>query len=146
MADFRDGATGTVTDTYFFNFTNAANDGEGDLEIDADGSVDPNDPEERISDNPAGSDNFANGVLVIAGNEFARAASDGGNQTLEEIFDDKWAVGIAPRTDAEAAAQSAANEAKFVDENSLVDNPTVGADASVFAWTFAAQTGALDGI
>lgn len=149
MADFRDGATAELTSTYFFNFMTV--DGEGDFEIDADGSDDPNsadptDPD-AISNNPAGSDNYAGGSLDFTGNEFNTTA------TLEDIFSDKWSVAPSfldflpndTRTDADATTQAAANEAKFVSENAVVTSRTnAGADASAFAgWTMADAKGQL---
>ena len=149
-ADFRDGAMGTVTDTYFFNFASGS-----DFEIDADGSTDPNDPDDKLSDNPAGSDNYANDLLVFTGLEFSEVVNDSSTPTtLAALFKDKWELspsgnGFDPsdtRTDADAVAQAAANETKFINDNAIVASgasATVGADASVFEWTYAASQGQL---
>ena len=85
-ADFRDGATGTVSNLYFFNFASGS-----DFELDADGSTDPNDNTKKLSDNPANSDNYANDELVFTGLEFSAVANNSSDAlTLAGIFKDKW--------------------------------------------------------
>ena len=111
MADFRDGATGTVTNSYFFNFSDS-----GDLELDAGDNDDEN----------ATSVNYVNGDLVLTGLEFNTT------QTIADIVEDKF------------AANNAAFETQMAEDNSIVTEATVGADASVFGWTFASAAGALD--
>ncbi len=146
MADFRDGATGTVTNSYFYNFSNA-----GDFELDADGSDDPADATTALSDNPGNSDNYASGAIILTGNQFNSTITDSSDPTtLEVIFSDKWKVGPTAfdpsdaRSDAQAVAQAEANKAKFVADNELVTAGTVGADTEVFGWTFASASAVLD--
>ena len=145
FADFRDGAFGTVTDSYFFGFKPGA-----DVELDADGSDDPADPEKKLSDNPETSDNFANGDLVLKDLEFNSKATDDSDITLEGIFADKWSlasfVSGDTRDEADALAQAAANKTKFAtgSSNTLVTTATKGADKAAFDWTFAAEKGALN--
>ena len=110
MADFRDGAVGTVQDSYFFNFSDS-----GDIELDAGDNDDEN----------ATSANYVSGDLVLTGLEFNTT------QTIADIVEDKF------------AANNAAFETQMATDNSIVTTPTVGADASVFGWTFASASGEL---
>lgn len=110
-ADFRDGARGTIENSYFFNFPANA-----DLELD---------------DN-ASSANYFSGALVIKGNEFNTSHLMDGNRTIEDIAADKADAGDAATFDTQMAA-----------DNSLVTEATVGADASVFGWTYAMSKGAI---
>lgn len=121
MADFRDGAMGTVQDVYFFNFPNpATTSGEGDLELDAG----------DLNDDDSNSVNYQNGDLVITGCEFNPPAG----LTMSDIVSDKF------------SANNAAFQAQMAIDNSIVSTPTVGADATVFAWTYTSQSGALAGL
>jgi len=84
-ADFRDGARGTVENTYFFNFPANA-----DLELD---------------DN-ASSSNYFGGVLVISGNEFNTSHLSEGNRTIEDICADKADNGDAAGFDTKMASDN----------------------------------------
>ncbi len=159
-ADFRSKAQGTVMDLYFFNYRKG-----DDFELDADGTdnTDTADPDDKRSNNPGVSDNFAgsgagfSGALTITGLEFNSVVTDdGAAQTLAAIFADKWNRGPseAPdvfdaadtRTSGDATAQAAANEATFIADNSMVTSATKtkGADKTKFAgWTLADIKGKL---
>ena len=118
MADFRDGAMGTVQNTYFFNFPNPATaSGEGDLELDAGDN----------NDLDGTSVNYQNGDLIISGNEFNPPAG----LTIADFVSDKF------------SANNTAFQTQMAVDNSIVSTATVGADASVFGWTYASQSGAL---
>lgn len=114
LGDFRDGARGTFSKLYFFNFPAPSDsNGRGDLslsgEVDEDG-------------NPIGNksrDNFEDGILVFSMLEITLDA----NATLSEVF----------RSGTDVHATNVAAGAN-----------TVGADASVFAgWTWASVAGEL---
>lgn len=150
IADFRSRAMGTVQDVYFYNFSAdiAGGSGEGSIELDADGSDDPTDPEESLSDNPGVSDNYASDALVFAGNEI----NDG--DELADIFQDKWSLapaanGFDPsdlRTATDATTQAAANEADLIANNAAVTAPaSAGATslAGFLGWTLADEDGEL---
>ena len=115
-ADFRDGAEGAFENLYFFNFS-----GNSDVELDDD----------------AASMNYTNGILSFTGWEFTTShlANDpdisNPNLTVGDIFSDNSDIATAFDNLTDANAK-------------IVDSPTVGADVSVFGWTMAAQTGALD--
>jgi len=150
-ADFRDKARGTVKDLYFFNYKKA-----DDIELDADGSVDPADASKKLSDNPGVSDNFKGsgfgftGALVLTGLEFNSTVTDDASlQTLSAIFGDKWSkdsfLAGDTRLAADATAQAAANKATFESNNSMVTSATKtkGADKTKFTWTYANAKGKL---
>jgi hypothetical protein len=84
-ADFRDGARGTIMNSYFFNFP-----GNADVELDDD----------------ATSANYAAGELVISGNEINVSHLSSGNTTLESIFADKAEAGDDAAFDAAIAASN----------------------------------------
>jgi len=98
LGQYRDGATGTTSNAYFFGFT-TIEDGEGDLSLDDNTSIDG---------------------LTFSGIEVVlTTGATNLNEVLKNGID---AFG--------AAVAEGAN--------------TVGADTSVFGWTFASQSGALD--
>ncbi len=142
FADFRDGATGTVMNSYFFGGKSGA-----DVELDADGSVDPDDDDKKLSDNPKTSDKFKSGELKMTDLEFSDKDADGGDITIDDIFTDKWSLASSTpgdSRDADAAVlQATENKATFNADNSVVSTATVGADKSKFEWTYAASKGAL---
>lgn len=80
-------------------------------------------------DDDGTSANYTNGTLVLTGMEFNTTL------TFDKLFDDKATNG-----------DDAAFETKMNADNTVGDaiTPTVGADTSVFGWTLAAMTGALD--
>jgi len=126
-ADLRDGAKYDIQNTYFFDFAEGS-----DIEIDADDN----------DDDPRGSDNYANDITVFSGLEFNTT------NVIGDIFVDKLDAAAAAaandRTEAEFAAQITANGEKFVSNNSVVTEATVGADVSVLSWSYAAAQGQLD--
>jgi hypothetical protein len=67
---------------------------------------------------------------------------------IGDIFVDKIdpaaAAAANARTEAEFTTQIAANNSKFIDNNSIVTAKTVGADVSVLSWSYAAAQGQLD--
>ena len=97
-ADLRDGVKCTLTNLYFFNFSD-----DSDFEIDEDG----------------GSDNYKNGDITIAGLEFNVSHLTDGNTTIDKIMLDKSDKGGAfdGLTDAEAkvvtSASVGADKSKF---------------------------------
>ena len=147
-ADFRDGAMGTVKDLYFFGFHPKA-----DVELDADGSVDPADNTKKLSNNPATSDNYKGGSLIITGLEFSNKAADDSEVVIGSIFADKWKLAPSTesfdptdsRSDSDATTQAAANKTTFNTNNTVVSSATVGADMTKFDWTYAKAKGALTG-
>ena len=66
IADFRDGARATISNIYFFNFSDPANGGRGDFALSGQGTL----------------DNFASGALTIQNIEVTLA----GTSTLEQVF------------------------------------------------------------
>jgi len=115
IGDFRDGAEGDVSGLYIFGFPDPiTSEGEGDLELDNDGV----------------SANYAGGKIVFADFEITLASG----ATLEKTFVDK-ADNPTSRLGDDIAG--------FVTEVAEGAN-TVGADTSVFGWTFASASGALD--
>lgn len=118
IANFRDGATGTMNGAYFFNFVSPSFDtnggeeggtGEGDFTFsDADGTANT-------------TDGYTNGDLTFANLEIALATG----ATVAEVFPDFTADDQAAVSTVTAGSQ------------------TKGADASVFGWTFAAARNQL---
>ena len=142
MADLRDGAQVDIQDVYFFGFKSGQ-----DFEIDADGTVDPNDADSKFSDNSEGSDNYKNGGstgIILKNIEFANKWLDGTDASFAKIFADKYTEDATGAEDATAKAQSDANEAKFATDNKLVGSATVGADKSAFSgWSMSDAKGKL---
>jgi len=141
FADLRDGATYDIQDSYFFGFKAGV-----DLELDADGSVDPNDSESQLSDNATISDNYAGGSVILMGNEFNENDNTGAVSFTDEtkILNDKLDASIA--SVAEKAAQVTNNEdVKFPADNDIVSTKSagVGADVSVLSWSYTAVLGLL---
>ncbi len=138
-ADLRDGAKYSLRDLYFFDFATGS-----DIELDADGSVDPDDSDARLSDDIRVSSNYAGGIVEFVGLEFS--SSD----AMSVIFKDRLnaALGAAITgnpSEADLIAQIAANNSEFADNNSnAVASPTVGADVTVFDWSYTALQGQLD--
>jgi len=113
--DYRDGVICTISNSYFFNFNESA-----DVELDA--GDDDDDPSVR--------DNYLGGTLVMTDLEFNTSHLSSGNTTIESIFVDKF-----------AGEDAFAEEAP---DASIVTEPTVGADKSVFSgWSWADKAGAL---
>lgn len=110
-ADFRDGAQGSVLNSYWFNFPVNA-----DLELD---------------DNVTSANYFSN-LLIISGNEFNTSHIGEGNVSIEDICADKAENGNASGFDTQMAM-----------DNSLVSSRTIGADLTVFGWTYASVKGGL---
>ena len=110
-ADLRSNAQGSVLNNYFFNFSESS-----DIELD---------------DNSGVAANYANGKIIIKGNEFKlpTAVTD-----FASIWKDTFKTG----DDAKFKADMIAN-------NSAVTTKTKGADVTKFAWTYAASKGALIG-
>lgn len=116
IANFRDGATGTINGAYFFNFVSPATDtngaeeeggtGEGDLTFSDDNTV--------LA--------YTNGGLAFSNIEISLAAST----TIADVFPDF--------TVEDQGAVSAVD----------AGTNTVGANVSILGWTFASIRGALD--
>lgn len=85
-ADFRDGARGTVENSYFFNYP-----GNADLELDDNGS----------------SANYFAGNLVISGNEFNTSHLSEGNLSIEAICGDRAESGNDAGFDSQMATDNA---------------------------------------
>ncbi|WP_375580245.1 hypothetical protein ABWH96_04195 [Marivirga tractuosa] len=126
-ADLRDGAKYDIQNTYFFDFAEGS-----DIEIDADDN----------DDDPRGSDNYANDITKFIGLEFNTTNAIG--DIFVDQLDAAAAAAANDRTETEFAAQITANNAKFISNNAVVSEPTVGADVSVLAWSYAAAQGQLD--
>jgi hypothetical protein len=126
-ADLRDGAKYDIQNTYFFDFPAGS-----DIEIDA--GDDDNDPR--------GSDNYANDITKFIGLEFNTT------NVIGDIFVDQLdpaaAAAANDRTEAEFAAQITESNNNFISNNSVVSEPTVGADVSVLLWSYTAAQGQLD--
>ncbi len=137
FADLRDGATYDIQDSYFFGFSAGV-----DFELDADGSVDPNDPDSNLSDNPVISDNYAGGTVILTGNEFNQNDNDGGATfTINSILNDKLDGSL---TTPDKTAQVTTNETvTFPGANSVVTTRTKGADVSVLSWSYTAALNLL---
>lgn len=136
FADLRDGATYTLTNSYFFGF------GAGvDLELDADGSTDSNG--NAVSDNATISDNYVAGDVTLTGLQFSGLDRDGATSftDITKILNDKLDGSL---TTPDRTAQVDNNEdVKFPGDNSIVTTKTVGADVSVLSWSYTAELGLL---
>ena len=138
-ADLRDGAKYDIQDVYFFGFADGS-----DIELDADGSEDPNDPEENLSDNASIILNYNMGTVILEGNEFN--TTDDMSTVFNQKLDAALAAALptATRTEAEFTTIMEANDAKFASNNSIVSaQGTAGADMAAFGWTYASVAGAL---
>lgn len=136
FADLRDGATYSLTDSYFFGFASGV-----DFELDADGSSDANG--NTVSDNPAISDNYTNGTVTLTGLQFSGLDRDGATTftDITKILNDKL---DGATTTPDRTAQVDNNEdVKFPGANSIVTTKTVGADVSVLSWSYTAALGLL---
>ncbi len=142
FADLRDGAQYDLKDIYFFGFKAGV-----DLELDADGTVDPNDADKKLSDNPKNSDGYAGNVLIkFSGLEFNGLDRDGNNTftDIKKILNDKLDPSFAAVAD--RANQIDNNEdVKFPTSNKLVTtaNRSVGADVSGMSWSYTSKLGLL---
>jgi len=116
-ADFRDGAEGMFEDIYFFNFSPSS-----DIELDAGDADDEYDTR----------DNYLADVIDFSNIQINTSHLNSGNVTLEDIFVDKSDIGDA------FTVKDPSNYAEIVTEG------TVGANTSVFGWTYASMKGALD--
>lgn len=107
IADFRDGAQGTITNVLVTGFTGI---GEGlvfgSVELDNDGVA----------------ENYTSGILSFANWEVVLPA---GVESAAEIFEDRSDIGSTFETDAATFSTAVTTE-----------TATVGADTSVFAWTY----------
>ncbi|OEK07024.1 autotransporter outer membrane beta-barrel domain-containing protein [Roseivirga misakiensis] len=138
FADLRDGATYTISDSYFFGFAAGV-----DLELDADGTTDPNDATKKLSDNPLISDNYAGDDVTFTGLEFSGVDRDGATSftDITKILNDKLDGSL---TNPDRTAQVDNNEdVKFPANNSIVSTKTKGADVSVLGWSYTAELGLL---
>ena len=113
MADFRDGAVYTLDKVLFFNFKEGA-----DIELDA-GDAD---------DECAISASYLAGDLKITNTEFRT----NGVASLDAIMDNKCSTGTA-KAEADAIFVLAANTNSVLADAAA---PTVGADISVFDWSY----------
>lgn len=141
FADLRDGAQYDMKDIYFFGFKAGV-----DLELDADGSTDPNDAGSKLSDNATNSDNYANDIIAFSGLQFNGLDADGANSFTDivNILNDKLDASIASVSN--KAGQVDNNEdVKFPGANSIVTtaNKSVGADVSVLSWSYTSALGLL---
>lgn len=115
-ADLRDKVTCTITNCYFFNFSD-----NSDIELDAG----------KNDDDPTISDNYKNGKVVFSNLEFNVSHLTSGNTTIDKIFSDQMAGQDVFATKAPGAT--------------IVTSPTVGATKAEFTgWTWADQNGELD--
>jgi hypothetical protein len=114
-ADLRDGVTCTISNCYFFNFSE-----NSDFELDAG----------KLNDDASISTNYTNGSVVFTNLEFNVNHLASGNRTIADIFSDKLAGSDVFATK--------------VPDASIVTTPTVGADKSKFVtWTLADSKGEL---
>lgn len=132
QADLRDAAQYNLNNMYFFGFADGHQ-----IELDADGSVDPNDPDSNLSDNEANAINYDTDVIVLTGLEFQQNA----NMDVEigDLLGDKLKPELTNDI-AAATARQGRNAAKFAANNSVVaaGSTAVKADVSQFSWTYAA--------
>jgi hypothetical protein len=91
----------------------------------------PENADIELDDNASSANYFAN-ILVITGNEFNTSHLTDGNRTIEDIVSDK-----------SDAADEPAFDAQMSTDNNIVTTPSVGADTSVFQWTYAMHKGAI---
>lgn len=87
----------------------------------------------ELDDQQEVNDNYLAGKIIISGNEFDLSVA---GVTLDKIFKNTYSMG-----------DDAAFKADMVAKNKSVTTKTagIGADASVFSWTFASKKGALTG-
>lgn len=141
FADLRDGAQYDLKDIYFFGFKAGV-----DLELDADGSTDPNDAGAKLSDNPTNSDNYANDIIAFSGLQFNGLDRDGATSftDIATILNDKLDASIAS-VSSKAAQVDNNEDVKFPGVNSIVTtaNKSVGADVSVLSWSYTSALGLL---
>jgi len=121
-ADFRDGAQGTVQNSYFFNYPENA-----DWELDA------GDNDDEIET----SQSYIDKNLTFTGIEINVSHLAGGNNTIPSIFSDKYKVNG-------TAVNDPAFDASMQTNSSLMNTPTIGANTTVFDWTFTSQSGTLN--
>lgn len=138
FADLRDGAQYSLENIYFFGFKEGV-----DLELDADGSDDGNGG--KLSDDPTNSDNYVNDVISFAGLEFNENDGNGdlAFTDITKILNDKLDGSL---TTPDRTAQVDNNEdVKFPGSSKLVTtaNKSVGADVSVFSWSYTDALGLL---
>jgi hypothetical protein len=138
-ADLRDGAKYSLNNLYFFDFAAGS-----DIELDADGSVNPDNSDARLSDDIRISTNYANGSIEFVGLEF------NSSDAFSIIFKDRLNAALGAAIDgnpseADLLMQISANNAKFA-ENNLRDvtTATKGADVTVLGWSYTALQGQLD--
>ncbi|MEP1095327.1 MAG: hypothetical protein ABJG78_09475 [Cyclobacteriaceae bacterium] len=122
IADFRDGARGTLTNIYVTDFVSPLADLDSNNEADGEGDV-------ELDDNET-SANYASGVLNFSAWEINLASGT----TLEDIFADKAEVSTSGiETDIQNFATSVTAGTK-----------TVGVDLSIFSsWTYASEKGKI---
>lgn len=141
FADLRDGAQYDLKDIYFFGFKAGV-----DLELDADGSIDPNDADKKLSDNPKNSDGYAGSMISFSGLEFNSLDRDGNNvfTDITKILNDKLDTSIAA-VSGKAGQVDNNEDVKFPGANKLVTtaNKSVGADVSVLSWSYTSELGLL---
>lgn len=133
QADLRDAAQYNLNNMFFFGFKDGHQ-----IELDADGTVDPNDPDSNLSDNEDNSINYDTDVIVLTGLEFLQNA--GMTVTIGDLLGDK----INPDLTSDIAAASARKErnaTKFAANNTVVTagSAAAKADVSQFSWTYAAE-------
>ncbi len=83
-------------------------------------------------DDDATSANYFAGTLIITGNQFNTTHLEEGNRTVETICLDKAPNGNSESFDMQMAL-----------DNAIVSTPSIGADVTVFDWTFASLKGAI---
>lgn len=122
IADFRDGALGTLTNIYVSDFVSPSEDLDSNGEADGEGDVEFDDDETSA--------NYASGELDLVAWEINLAA----NTTLQDVFKDKAEnVTSGLETDIENFATSVTEGTR-----------TVGVDMSLFSgWTFADLNGKI---
>ncbi|MEP5611856.1 MAG: hypothetical protein ABJP45_06375 [Cyclobacteriaceae bacterium] len=122
IADFRDGARGTLTNIYVTDFVSPSADLDSNSEADGEGDVELDDDETSA--------NYASGVLNFSAWEINLAVGT----TLEDIFADKADF---PTSGIEADIQNFASSV-------TPGTRTVGVDVSIFSnWTFAFEKGKI---
>lgn len=114
-ADWRDGAQGSLSNVYFFNFSK-----KSDFEF----------------DNNEVTQNYIDGKINLDNVQFNVSHLDGGNKTIEEI--------VIEKTDDGESKLDAFTQRPLNDNVQVVANGTTGADASVFnGWTLSSKKGQL---
>lgn len=135
QADLRDGAQYNLNNMFFFGFADGHQ-----IELDADGSVDPSDDTKKLSDNEANAINYDTDVIVLTGLEFLESTG----VVIGDLLGDK----LKPELTGDQAAATARqdrNAAKFAANNSMVSagSTAAKADVSQFTWTMASGLGLL---